>query len=105
MNLHLIHRRDNIGLRKQVVEHLGHEQHVVCRLVDGQLVTVRQGSHVPAPGELRFPLDPLWASPAIDAVAIDAWWPLVDGRHPEGVLRGDGSDAALSGEPQYRHGA
>jgi len=33
----------------EVVEHLGHEQHVVCRLGDGQLVTVRQGSHVPAP--------------------------------------------------------
>jgi ABC-type sugar transport system ATPase subunit len=33
----------------QVVEHLGHEQHVVCRLADGQLVTVRQGSHQPAP--------------------------------------------------------
>jgi ABC-type sugar transport system ATPase subunit len=33
----------------EVVEHLGHEQHVVCRLGDGQLVTVRQGSHQPPP--------------------------------------------------------
>jgi len=33
----------------ELVEHLGHEQHVVCRLPDGQLVTVRQGSHRPAP--------------------------------------------------------
>ena len=32
-----------------LVEHLGHEQHVVCRLPDGQLVTVRQGSESPAP--------------------------------------------------------
>jgi multiple sugar transport system ATP-binding protein len=32
-----------------VVEHLGHEQHVVCRLADGQLVTVRQPSHQPVP--------------------------------------------------------
>ncbi len=42
------------------------------------------GSHVPEAGELRFPLDPLWASPAIDAVAIDAWWPLADWRDGAG---------------------
>jgi ABC-type sugar transport system ATPase subunit len=33
----------------ELVEHLGHELHVVCRLADGQLVTVRQGSHTAAP--------------------------------------------------------
>ncbi len=33
----------------ELVEHLGHEQHVICRLPDGQLVTVRQGTHVAAP--------------------------------------------------------
>ena len=31
-------------------------------------------------GELRFPLDPLWASPAVDFVGIDAYWPLSDWR-------------------------
>jgi multiple sugar transport system ATP-binding protein len=35
-----------------LVEHLGHEQHVICRLPDDQLVTVRQGSHHPAPAAL-----------------------------------------------------
>ena len=29
-------------------------------------------------GELRFPLDPLWAHPAIDAVGIDNYMPLSD---------------------------
>lgn len=38
------------------------------------------GAHQPAPGELRFPLDPLWADPAIDAVGIDAYFPLADRR-------------------------
>jgi ABC-type sugar transport system ATPase subunit len=33
----------------ELVEHLGHEQHVICRLPDGQLVTVRQASHQAAP--------------------------------------------------------
>jgi ABC-type sugar transport system ATPase subunit len=32
----------------ELVEHLGHEQHVVCRLPDGQRITVRQGSHAAA---------------------------------------------------------
>ena len=34
----------------ELVEHLGHEQHVICRLADGQVVTVRQGTHVAPPG-------------------------------------------------------
>jgi hypothetical protein len=38
------------------------------------------GAHVPAPGETRFPLDPLWASPEIDFVGIDVYWPLSDWR-------------------------
>ncbi|MFM8302834.1 MAG: ABC transporter ATP-binding protein [Actinomycetota bacterium] len=33
----------------ELVERLGHEQHVICRLADGQLVTVRQGSDTEAP--------------------------------------------------------
>ena len=44
------------------------------------------GSHVPAPGELRFPLDPLWASPDIDFVGLDAYWPLSDWRDGEAHL-------------------
>jgi len=32
-----------------VIESLGHERHVICRLEDGQLVIVRQAAHVPAP--------------------------------------------------------
>jgi hypothetical protein len=40
------------------------------------------GSHVvdPAADEVRFPLDPLWACDAIDAVGIDYYAPLADWR-------------------------
>jgi multiple sugar transport system ATP-binding protein len=34
-----------------VVESLGHERHVICRLADQQLVIVRQGAHEAAPAE------------------------------------------------------
>jgi len=51
----------SLGATVDVVEHLGHEQHVVCRLADGQTVTVRQGSHAPAP-----------AAPASVRVAVGA---------------------------------
>jgi multiple sugar transport system ATP-binding protein len=34
-----------------VVESLGHERHVICRLEDGQMMIVRQPSSDPAPGE------------------------------------------------------
>ncbi|WP_460449449.1 baseplate multidomain protein megatron [Alsobacter sp. SYSU BS001988] len=57
------------------------------------------GAHVPAPGELRFPLDPLWASPAIDAVGVDLWQPMGDWRDAPGHR-----DAALgrnAADPAY----
>ncbi|GGB51042.1 hypothetical protein GCM10011316_23900 [Roseibium aquae] len=38
------------------------------------------GSHVPASGELRFPLDPLWAAPEIDFIGIDNYLPMADQR-------------------------
>lgn len=44
------------------------------------------GAHVPASGELRFPLDPLWASPAIDFIGLDAYWPLADWRDGDAHL-------------------
>ena len=34
-----------------VIESLGHERHVICRLADGQMVIVRQPSEGPAPAE------------------------------------------------------
>ncbi|MXN65697.1 hypothetical protein GR183_12350 [Stappia sp. GBMRC 2046] len=37
-------------------------------------------SHTPVPGDLRFPLDPLWAEPAIDIVGIDNYLPIADQR-------------------------
>ncbi|NLH80713.1 MAG: hypothetical protein GX458_07715, partial [Phyllobacteriaceae bacterium] len=48
--------------------------------------------HHPADGsgDVIFHLDPLWASPAIDAVGIDAWFPLTDWR------RGDHLDAGFA---------
>jgi hypothetical protein len=57
------------------------------------------GAHVPAPGEVRFPLDTLWVSPAIDAVGIDAWWPLTDWRDEPSHL--DGTVAAGPADPAY----
>ena len=44
-------------------------------------------------GDVRFHLDPLWASPAIDFVGIDAYWPLADWRP------GDHLDRALADLP------
>ena len=44
-----------------VVESLGHEQHVICRLDDGQLVIVRQPSAVTSPtdgSQVRLAADP-----------------------------------------------
>ncbi|MEA2931144.1 MAG: hypothetical protein QOG38_3572, partial [Hyphomicrobiales bacterium] len=38
------------------------------------------GAHAVGSGEVRFPLDALWASPAIDAVGIDYYAPLADWR-------------------------
>ena len=48
------------------------------------------GAHVTG-DEVRFPLDPLWASPAIDAVGIDYYAPLSDWRDDAGHL-----DAAIA---------
>jgi hypothetical protein len=44
------------------------------------------GAHVPAPGELRFPLDPFWASAAVDFIGVDAYWPLSDWRDGDAHL-------------------
>lgn len=37
-------------------------------------------------GDVYFHLDPLWASPAIDAIGIDCYWPLADWREGRGHL-------------------
>ncbi|CAN5418060.1 glycoside hydrolase TIM-barrel-like domain-containing protein [soil metagenome] len=65
----------------------------------GTLVTygadwTEYGAHVVdgAASEVRFPLDPLWASDAIDAVGIDYYAPLADWRDEAGHL-----DSALVG--------
>lgn len=65
----------------------------------GTLVTygadwTEYGSHAVDAGaaEVRFPLDPLWASPDIDAVGIDYYAPLADWRDEAGHL-----DSALAG--------
>ena len=38
------------------------------------------GGYSPQAGELRFPLDVLWSHASIDAVGIDAYWPVSDWR-------------------------
>ncbi|MDP3554880.1 glycoside hydrolase/phage tail family protein [Methylocystis sp.] len=50
------------------------------------------GAHVPASGEARFPLDPLWASSAVDFVGVDVYWPLSDWRDGDAHL--DAQEAA-----------
>ena len=50
-----------IAATVSVVESLGHERHVVCRLEDGQLVTVRQPSSMTSPTDgtpVRLSFDP-----------------------------------------------
>lgn len=53
------------------------------------------GAHVRNGGQdVAFPLDPLWASPAIGAIGIDFYPPLSDWRDT-----GDHADAAIAGGP------
>ncbi|MEZ5818338.1 MAG: glycoside hydrolase/phage tail family protein [Hyphomicrobiaceae bacterium] len=42
-------------------------------------------------GDVHFHLDPLWSSPAIDAVAIDCYWPLADWRDGDHLDRRAGA--------------
>ncbi|MCW1840618.1 baseplate multidomain protein megatron [Prosthecomicrobium hirschii] len=51
--------------------------------------------HQPADGsgDVHFHLDPFWASPDVDFVGIDAYWPLADWRH------GGGPDAESADTP------
>jgi len=37
-------------------------------------------SHHAAPGEIRFPLDPLWADANVDFIGVEGTWPLADWR-------------------------
>lgn len=37
-------------------------------------------------GDVYFHLDPLWSSPAIDAIAVDCYWPLADWRDGDAHL-------------------
>ncbi|MCC3244692.1 glycoside hydrolase/phage tail family protein [Methylocystis sp. WRRC1] len=50
------------------------------------------GAHVPTAGELRFPLDPFWASSAVDFIGVDVYWPLSDWRDGDAHL--DAQEAA-----------
>jgi len=56
----------------------------------------------PDGSELRFPLDPLWASPAIGAVGIDYYAPLADWRDDAGHL--DQAVAASTYDRDYLAG-
>ena len=53
----------------------------------------------PNGSEVRFPLDPLWASPAIDAVGIDYYAPLSDWR--DGALHLDRDEASSIYDRNY----
>lgn len=56
----------------------------------------------PDASEVRFPLDPLWASPAIDAVGIDYYAPLSDWR--DGALHLDRDNADSIYDRAYLRG-
>ena len=76
------------------------------RTVLGATTTLTYGAdwsewygHHPADGsgDVIFHLDPLWASPAIDVVGIDAWFPLTDwraGPHLDAALADRATDRA-----------
>ena len=57
------------------------------------------GAHVRADGEVRFPLDQLWANPAIDAIGIDFYPPFTDWR--DGTTHLDASEAYSIYDPDY----
>lgn len=57
------------------------------------------GAHTPELGELRFPLDPLWASPAVDFIGVDVYWPLSDWRDGDAHL--DAAQAASIHDLDY----
>ncbi|WP_349370725.1 glycoside hydrolase/phage tail family protein [Salinarimonas sp.] len=60
------------------------------------------GAHVRDGGqELRFPLDPLWAHPAIDAIGIDYYPPISDWRDEASHL--DQAEARSGLDPDYLH--
>lgn len=56
------------------------------------------GAYWPAPGELRFPLDPLWATPELDFIGLDCYWPVTDWRGPDDA---DAREARSPYEPDY----
>ena len=56
------------------------------------------GAYWPRAGELRFPLDPLWASPDIDFIGIDCYWPITDWRGPDDA---DAQEARSPYDPDY----
>jgi hypothetical protein len=60
------------------------------------------GAHVVDAHEVRFPLDALWASPAIDAVGIDYYAPLADWR--DGAAHLDRALASSTYDPLYLAG-
>ncbi len=58
------------------------------------------GAHVREGGaEVRFPLDPLWSSPDIDAVGIDFYPPLTDWR--DGIAHADRDEARSIYDPAF----
>lgn len=57
------------------------------------------GGRTTPSGDLRFPLDPLWASPSIDAVGLDVYWPVSDWR--DGADHADAAIARSSAELAY----
>lgn len=56
------------------------------------------GAHVQA-GEVRFPLDPLWADPDIDFVGIDFYPPVADWR--DGTGHADAADVPSGADVDY----
>ena len=61
--------------RREGDPRLRHDRHLWRRLD-----RIRRARRRPAAPEVRFPLDPLWASSAIDVVGIDYYTPLADWR-------------------------
>ncbi|MCC7272510.1 MAG: glycoside hydrolase TIM-barrel-like domain-containing protein, partial [Alphaproteobacteria bacterium] len=101
--------RSASGVYPAVTQLVALAEDVKAALGDDAIVTyaadwTEYGAHAVTPdaSELRFPLDPLWASSAVDAVGIDYYAPLADWRDQPGHL--DAASAQTTYDTAYLAG-
>jgi hypothetical protein len=85
-------RRRRISRRRRWMTLAADAKAILARQQNSYAADWTDTAHVPAGGEARFPLDPLWASSAVDFVGVDVYWPLSDWRDGDAHL--DAQEAA-----------